>query len=518
MIHTLTPQDLGLPAKFSSWRPGQILALERSMSSPHRFLAHSMPTGEGKSAFYIAEAISTADRACILTSTKGLQKQLMDDFSSIGLTDMKGRNNYHCVRTDCRNCEEGQHHRCPPQECEYEIHRDHMIESSLVETNYSYYTRSYTHGRGMGIFDLLILDEAHDAPDEVCAAMAVTFAYWEATKIGTRYPTDDDEIEVWQDWATSILKKIDRRIQELKSQAESNKREEGRISPSTSKELHFWTGVQSKCASVAAIEGEWIIERTGDGYKLEPVWASDYAEKILFRGIPKIILTSATMVTKTIGLLGIPIPEMSFYEYKSSFPSHRSPVYLWGPCRIDHRTGPDFLAVWISRMDNIIRQRLDRKGIIHSISYDRARFIKQNSEFGMFMIMPKNGRETLECIRQFKASQSPSILISPSITTGFDFPGDECRYNIIPKVPFLDTRGKVISARQEKDPEYAPYITAQTIVQAHGRSMRGLDDFSETFILDDHITWFIKKHRNLFPAWFLALVKRPDSPPTPIAV
>src|SRR4051812_36586670 len=118
MIPGLKPIDIGLPAKFTKWRPGQLTALGRSLSpTAKRFQAHSMPVGEGKSLYYVAQALLESTRACILTSTRGLQDQLMKDFASIGMVDMRGRGNYPCVHKDCHTCEEGQHYKCAPADC-----------------------------------------------------------------------------------------------------------------------------------------------------------------------------------------------------------------------------------------------------------------------------------------------------------------------------------------------------------------------------------------------------------------
>jgi Rad3-related DNA helicase len=72
-----------------------------------------------------------------------------------------------------------------------------------------------------------------------------------------------------------------------------------------------------------------------------------------------------------------------------------------------------------------------------------------------------------------------------------------------------------MKARDEADPEYLPYLTAQTLTQTCGRAMRAPDDQCENFILDQHANWFIKKHRDLFPPWFMRQVRYPNGLPAP---
>ena len=528
MIPSLTPSDLGFLPKFHSWRPGQLLAIDRGLKSTHRFVAHSMPVGEGKSGYYILHALLAAKRACILTSSKALQTQLSDDFSCVGLVDMRGRNNYHCEHPDCatHTCEEGQYHKCDPQECEYEQARNSMLSAPLVVSNYSYYMLSNLYGRGMGAFDMLILDEAHGADDEVCAAASLDITFAEANKIGHRLPHEEAGMPAWVEWAEEVAKIATDRLKDLKADVDVEKRTRGKVHPATAKDLKFWTVVGDKCkvileTALDSLDGkappEWSVSRTRDGYHLEPIWAYQYTEKLLFRGIPKIILVSATMVPKTMSLLGIPKQEADYYEYPSSFPPKSSPVYLFGAAKIDHRTDSDQLQIWMSRIDNVIRHRLDRKGIIHCVSYDRGKYIKEHSEWYNYLVFPENGRETRKCIDIFNASEAPRYLISPAITEGLDFPYSRCELNIIAKVPFLDTRDKIIAARNHEDRDYAAYVTAQTIVQAHGRSMRAADDRSETFLMDAHFNWFFYRNRHLFPSWFHRLVTKPKGMPEPPA-
>jgi Rad3-related DNA helicase len=165
-------------------------------------------------------------------------------------------------------------------------------------------------------------------------------------------------------------------------------------------------------------------------------------------------------------------------------------------------------------MDTIIRQRLDRKGIIHTTSYDRQNQIYNRSEHKDIIIAPRPN-ELRSALEEFKAAEAPRILMSPAVTTGYDFPGSMCEYQILLKVPFIDQRSPVMSARAEADPEYLPYLTAQTFVQTCGRAMRSPEDQSENFVLDAHANWFLKKHRDLFPPWFMRQVRYPNGLPSP---
>jgi Rad3-related DNA helicase len=111
-------------------------------------------------------------------------------------------------------------------------------------------------------------------------------------------------------------------------------------------------------------------------------------------------------------------------------------------------------------------------------------------------------RDTEKVVRDFKKAQPPLILVSPSMATGWDFPDDECRWQIIVKLPYPDTRGNIIKARSKQDPDFTSYLVMQQLIQACGRGVRSDHDWCETFVTDNNITWFIVKSGHLAVNWF----------------
>lgn len=107
-------------------------------------------------------------------------------------------------------------------------------------------------------------------------------------------------------------------------------------------------------------------------------------------------------------------------------------------------------------------------------------------------------------------------MVSPSLETGYDFPYRECEFQIVAKVPFLDTRSEVMKARVAQDRQYSNYTTALRLVQMVGRGMRAEDDFCETFVVDDNIQWFMQAARAFLPRWFSAAYRRVTAPPPPV--
>ena len=106
-------------------------------------------------------------------------------------------------------------------------------------------------------------------------------------------------------------------------------------------------------------------------------------------------------------------------------------------------------------------------------------------------------------VEMFKRADPPAVLVSPAMATGFDFPGDVCRYQIIGKLAYPDTRNRITKARSKGDVDYGAYIAMQELIQAVGRAVRDKEDWAESFIIDDNVGWFMKRYGRTFsPFWF----------------
>jgi Rad3-related DNA helicase len=70
------------------------------------------PTGWGKSPVIVADALRSGEPSAIVTATRGLQDQYLNDFKSIGMVDLRGRNNYACGMKEGYTCEDGYSARC----------------------------------------------------------------------------------------------------------------------------------------------------------------------------------------------------------------------------------------------------------------------------------------------------------------------------------------------------------------------------------------------------------------------
>jgi ATP-dependent DNA helicase DinG len=506
------PSTFGLPPdRFPAWRPGQwdmVRGIAESEWVHHLLIA---PTGFGKSLTYAGIAALTGWRTVILTATKSLQDQLVADFQSeLGWVDVRGQSNYLCTIPDRPEadthlalmvrkgttvanapCHWG--HRCPLRDlgCEYHDRVRLAARSEVMVTNYDF----WMHNRSkIGRVDLLVMDEAHQSPDLLADHLSFRLTADMRRYFNGRMPEGDDP-QTWAEWA-------DWGYEQVKSKVE------GQTKPARALvELQF----QLNRMRTVLESGEWVVERFSEGPQTGAIWfdcidAEKFGREYLWGGVQvaRTLLVSATINKMTAQGIGMEPDKVKVWEAKSGFPVERRPIWVVGGApQVNFRMQEAHKVMWANLIDRIVGARGDRKGIIHTTSFDRARYLLSRSTHASRLLL-NDSRNTKETIENFRRSSPSSgkVLISPSVTTGWDFPLEDCEYQVIAKVPFPDLRTKAAKVKAERNKEWAGYQAAQAIVQSSGRGMRSAEDQCETFIVDGNFGWWYGRNRKYTPRWW----------------
>jgi len=509
---------------YPAWRTLQDSAVVDAVDDPSRFVAHVCPTGFGKSLVYVAMSILRGGRTLILTSTKGLQSQLLKDFSCVGLVDVRGRNSYKCVLDPDSRCDSGPcvaGVRCAHKDggCPYYDAVNKAKLSPLVVTNYAYWITMNRYGDqdSLGSFSTIVLDEAHNAPSIIAGQLSVTLDRGEGVIAQFLPFKDSNSLDEWRSWARHLLPQLDEKLVGAKQAAKSNSRA---VRPYIKLKVFY-----SDVKTVASMGNDWVTEvyhpyKKSTTITFSPIWPGPYCGRYIYLDIPHVFITSATVRKKTLELLGVKNGDsmgVTFKEYPHSFPVQNRLVTHIPTIRMNFRTSEVGIRTWLTRIDQIVGARLDRKGIIHTVSYSRRDKVMLNSKYAEIMCSHK--RTDVEvAVTQFKESPPPKILVSPSMTTGWDFPYDSCYFQIIGKIPYPDTRGEIQQARTKQDPHYQSYVAMQTLVQIAGRGVRAEDDKCETLVVDDNMLWFISRYKEFAPKWFHDAVRFSRVIPSPIEI
>lgn len=508
-----TPADLGFdPRRFPAWRPQQTEAINAGLvgTAKYDIMALDSPVGSGKSltnvaiaklwrARAIADGAEDRDAAVvILTATKALADQYATDFP--GIVDMRGMANYGCkalneryfppdiikrFRPDPRihaTCDQGpclMRVECELRNdgCSYFDALRRAKHAPITITNYAYWLLG-----ALGSVGLVIADEAH-----LLRAQLDNTARLEHADLPPL------PFERTKEWALARLRGLDDKIPTLASEREK--------------------GVLSR---VAQMSGEWVfdpgVKADGKGHggrapSWSPVVFHDEGDALANSGT-KFIFTSGTLTEDHVMFFRRSVRAKNLTwdmaSYKSTFPVQNRRVILSAAIgasgngvAVKYSMNDADKKAHVAHCVDIVKMMEPerRKGIVHGVSYIRARAFKEALIAAgvppSLIYFPKFSQETKKVIEDFKARPQGGIIISPSLSTGYDFPHDAARWQLVLKVPFPDTQSPLQRARAEADKDYGTRIAMETLAQMAGRPSRSQDDWCETYVADASLKWAV---------------------------
>lgn len=506
----MKPADLGFsPDRFPDFRryPGfdQLATAQELAYATERFQIYNGPTGSGKSLTYAAAAKLRDARWLVLTGTKGLQSQLLND----GLVErlVYGHRNYPCAARVGFGIEDADtddlEFQCsvPRKDCEYLRDVEEAVACRSVVSNYAFWLSiaKYSDPNLLGDFDLLVLDEAHTAANWLTNAVAVTISRYRLRRVLGLHsmPTipRHEKLTEYVNWLADWHEKATGRLRYIGRDEKAERRRVERLISDL--EMAFKACDPDVYAETGWQE-PWVVSPSADGNSVtfSPRWGSDFAERYLFRGIPNVLLTSATVTPQHATYLGIQKSEMRYREIPSPFDPRRRPV-IWIPTvRVDFRMTDGAKWQLSRRVDELIEAAIDQRagnGVIHTGSYERTRDLLGGGALGLryapaVISHQQNSRDFAQALERFKAAGRAgqfAVFASPRLQEGVDLPDELCRWAIILKSPVPDTREPLAKLRN-RDDLYRLLVIGETAQQMVGRGMRGAEDFVTTWILDDH--------------------------------
>lgn len=546
-----SPQRLGLPSRFANWRLTQERAILSLLDSEHRFDGVNASTGSGKTAISVgvAQLLPESDRVLILTSTKALQEQVEREFYEMGLRDVRGKSNYKCVAGS-----RGGDHADPSADtwvgvdhgpcftagvqcqlalggCTYFDATKAARQARIVSTSYAKWISTPDPDKEFGKFDWLVCDEAGDAEQWLTESLRVDLRRSEVESLlHVAWPSRDPgmgstRIADWREWAAHNRSVSDAALRSAESMMK-DAASRGRTSGEIVGRVATLRRINSAMTTLRTMRGDWVLDdlrvygRT-IGVVFDPVWPAPYAESLLWRGIPRVVLMGATLVEYGMNMLGVPKTERSFTSYSSMFAVARRPIVF---VKFD----PPMRMSWEREKDESVKRRvveigdqlfdarMDRKGLTHTVSYARRDWIISRSRHrNLIVTHDKSSESTQAAVVRFKAMPPPARLDSPSIGVGWDFPDSDAEWCWVPKLPF-EPDSALTRARMEIDPKYKDFRVANTLTQYFGRGMRSAGDSFQSIVTDSAFGYHPWRNKELYPQHVLDAIRTVTSLPHPL--
>ena len=489
-----------------------------------KYIVLEAGTGTGKSAI-AATLAGMHDSSYILTITKQLQDQYLHDFNDFKL--VKGRSNFKCKcyaeENISQSCDEGkcivEGHDCPysiknenPPTCPYYHQKYIALNAESVIANYHYMFLELNYVEDFTRRDLMICDEAHNLESMLMSQLKLEFPRDELREY-IKYDLTDDIVDdlnsgSYGDWI--------RFIEEIKSEYV---KELGKIENVSKVELlQKISSLKQKIkdcnrfiTNINFDPHSWIVDFDEELEVLEfkPIKVENYAVNSLFDHADVCLFMSATILDYELFAkwLGIPAGEIYAIRRKTPFDNTQNPIIVSREYNLSRFNIKVNAPKTLGLIEDILHNHKDEKGIIHTVSSQCMLFIMDNLKSKR--LIAHNNRNRSEVLEEFKESGEPLVLVSPSMDEGVDLPGDQCRFQIVYKIPYPDLGSKQVKSRMQIDSDWYDYKTSLRLVQTHGRGMRHEDDYCKTYFIDNRLKSYVVTSK-FIPEDFKSIVRPRD--------
>ena len=233
------------------------------------------------------------------------------------------------------------------------------------------------------------------------------------------------------------------------------------------------------------------------GYSLFQQYVSESANYFLHM--------SATILSKEqhCKCLGIDPDDAEYISCESRFPLYNRPIFYNPVGSMAFKDKRNTIPKMVKRIDELLTQYKNEKGIIHTVSYELTEAIMSgisNKNNWRLLIPRPNNRQ--EVLNHFYNSSDPLVLLSPSLTEGLDLKEDLSRFCIVCKMPYANTNDQWVKERQQEDQAWYATNTCTILMQMTGRVVRSEKDIASTYILDNCFNFLVAKYGYLFPKWW----------------
>jgi hypothetical protein len=533
---------------FDKIRPEQKRAIEFAIDqfeSGKKHVLLEMGTGTGKSATGIAIARymevygpilknkdgDTLTGAYIVTTQKILQDQYMFDFGPASgknlIRTIKSSSNYRCKFYEDQTCAESKRllvklgkqlngtdfQKHCKNSCHYSIDKQEFIDCPISITNMPYFLAETLYSGKLEPRALLIVDECHNAESELGKFVEVSFSERFARDIlKCKMPKLDSQQAVL-DWVNTTYKRS------LNKYTKSLEKNIASLSGDVagggdySKQLEMLEKHLEKIDKFIEtyVESNWVMnvthpdpnnKRGGRKFEFKPIDVSPYGQGILFRSGGRILMMSATIVDKDVFCMsvGVDTNEVAYLRIPSPFPVENRPTHFIPAGSMSRDNIDRTLPIMVETVKMLLEKHSSEKGIIHSSNYKVAKYIQENIKSSRVLIHDSLNRD--EILRRHMESKDPTVLLSPSMMEGVDLRDDQSRFQILCKIPFPYLGDAVVKKRMDRNKSWYSYMTAKSVIQSFGRSIRNDTDHAITYILDADWDRFYSRNFLMFPEDF----------------
>jgi Rad3-related DNA helicase len=530
-------EEFPAPAYRGSQR--QALAdIQAAFQDGARVVLVRAPTGSGKS--LLARAIAgcartpgEADAAEVTDAyyTTPQVSQLDDVAADELLSDLniiRGKGNYNCIlpgETDTpvdqapcvreREFDCQVKHRCP-----YFSDRAIASNREIAAMTLAYFMQT----AGSDVFgkrDVVVVDEAHGLGEwaEMYATIDLgpdTVPVWD-----TRTPGAIEDLSDATSYAEGLEHVADRRVTELRQQEEltgAEVAERDRLDE-LRQELSWF---RSDCQDPES-PTTWVVDQpdgAGGRVTIKPLAPEKYLKHTVWDRGNRFALLSATILNKQAfcANVGLPPDDVALVDVEHTFPVEQRPLFDVTQGKMTYEERGETLPQIARTVVRLMQHHPDEKGLIHCHSYAiQEELASLLRDFGVAERLRSHETANRDAqLDAWKHASDPDVFLSVKMEEALDLEGDSCRWQVICKAPYPNTRDSRVAQRLADDQWGWYYRSAlRTVIQACGRVVRSPNDYGATYLADSSLLDLFERARSDMPGWFEAQVDRMEAPSLP---
>lgn len=530
-----TPKDILSFFPLEKARPSQaavIKEIDKVFSEGRRIVILEAPVGSGKSAIAMTFA-NKYKNSHIITPRKSLQDQYYADFSE-DIVLMKGRNAYPCTIKAAPNeykriisvIQEGHIHApmrgeancanapcrnnrntaswCKSKigDCPYNVAIEvaqahhtvvHNIHSFIYQTNFSEKFEKRP---------LMVIDEAHEIEDTLrnFITQKITINTEKGEQIDL---VSTNSVSDWCDYFLGFAPPETEHDLMLKANDEFYRSAKDEFIEKI-ESFRALSDIYGEDFSVKASPAYNSAGKVvGTEFEFIPHQLGNAAERFLFAYADRILLMSGTIYDKEqyCRYLGVNASDAYFIRVSSTFPVENRPIYAKPDYQTDtsHANWEANFEDMVEKIEKIMAIFKDVKGLIHVPSYHAGVAIAKALKSPRIVL--HDSFDFAVKLEQFFATKQPYVFVSPVCQQGVDFKDDRARFQIITRVPYLNTSDPFIEKKVQED---FPWYNLKALVlfgQQIGRVNRSEKDYGATFLLDARFNKFLQRNSKKIPQW-----------------
>ncbi len=515
--------------------------IERKYQEGFRHIVIAAPTGVGKTALGATACFWSRslqidkfeDGGYYLVTQKLLQDQLKNDFKnyipegiSTRCQSLKSASEYPCLAHG--NCAYGMNRktRCAAIKagtCAYIRQRAAWVRATLSVTNYPYLFTEHTMVGKLLPRKLLVLDECHTLERQILKFIEISVGQ-ESLRRWTPTIKQVPDFENVDQFAEFLLEQylpvLYRRLESMAGMeaTDDSPTEKRNMQEKLDLENHY-SRILRSANLILDDPKNWVFWQQEDRRRnvealAKPLDASPFSHDLAFEMGHVCVHMSAYPGSKRIYCesLGLDPDEVAWLNLNSTFPVPNRPIFLSMVGSMSKRNRHQTLPHLLDFIKNIMESYPDTKGIIHCNSYELGHAIYdglKQTVHGKRLLFPKSSDDRDPVFTQHRIAKFGSVILSPSMTEGFDFSYDLARWQVIAKVPYPYLGDRQVAAKKEISQDWYDLQAVMSIIQACGRIVRSDTDIGDTYILDSDFIGLWEKCADMFPRWWTSALVWP---------